>query len=63
MVGNITCKYVNNMAFGSQDQLAEWIKSGTVAGGEAPTIDRTLRLSVPIHKIKMSLVYARPSRE
>jgi len=61
---NITLTCSNNMVFfGSKDHLAEWIKSETAAGGEALTIDQTLRLSVPIYKTKMSLDYARPSRE
>jgi hypothetical protein len=34
-----------------------------VTGGEALTIEQTLRLSVPIYEDKMSLDYARPSRE
>jgi hypothetical protein len=58
----LTCS--NNMVFfSSKNHLAEWIKSGTVSGGEALTIDQTIRLSVPIYETKMSLDYARPSRE
>lgn len=49
--------------FNSKYHLAEWIKSGAVSGGEALTIDQTLRLSVPLYETKMSLDYARPSRE
>jgi hypothetical protein len=49
--------------FSSKDHLAEWMKSGNVTGGEALTIEQTLRLSLPIYKTKMSLDYARPSRE
>ena len=58
----LTCS--NNMVFfSSKDHLAEWIKSGGSTGGEALTIEQTLRLSVPIYKNKMSFDYARPSRE
>jgi Alkylmercury lyase len=61
---NITLTCANNMVFfSSNDHLAEWIKSGTSTGGEALTIEQTLRLSVPIYRTKMSLDYARPSRE
>ena len=58
----LTCS--NNMVFfSSKNHLAEWMKSGNVTGGEALTIEQTLRLSVPIYETKMSLDYARPSRE
>ena len=58
----MTC--ANNMVFFSaKDHLVEWIKSGSTTGGEALTIEQTLRLSVPIYKTKMSLDYARPSRK
>jgi hypothetical protein len=58
----LTCS--NNMVFfSSKNHLAEWINSGSQKGGEALTIEQTLRLSVPIYKTKMSLDYARPSRE
>jgi hypothetical protein len=61
---NITLTCANNMVFfSSKDHLVEWIKSGSSTGGEALTIEQTLRLSVPIYKTKMSLDYARPSRE
>jgi hypothetical protein len=58
----LTCS--NNMVFfSSRNHLAEWVKSGNVTGGEALTIEQTLRLSLPIYKTKMSLDYVRPSRE
>ena len=58
----LTCS--NNMVFfSSKHHLADWIKSTAATGGEALTIDQTLRLSVPIYETKMSLDYARPSRE
>jgi hypothetical protein len=58
----LTCS--NNMVFfSSKDHLDEWKRRGSVTGGEALTIEQTLRLSVPIYKDKMSLDYARPSRE
>jgi len=58
----LTCS--NNMVFfSSKDHLAEWIKSGVSTGGEALTIEQTLRLSVPIYENKMTLDYGRPSRE
>jgi len=58
----LTCS--NNMVFfSSKNHLAEWMKSVNVTGGEALTIEQTLRLSLPIYKTKMSLDYARPSRE
>jgi hypothetical protein len=61
---NIVLTCSNNMVFfSSKDHLAEWMRTGSVAGGEALTVDQTLRLSVPIYKEKMSLDYARPSRE
>jgi len=61
---NIVLTCSNNMVFfSSKNHLAEWMKSGNVTGGEALTIEQTLRLSLPIYKTKMSLDYARPSRE
>jgi hypothetical protein len=58
----LTCS--NNMVFfSSKDHLDEWKRTGSVTGGEALTVEQTLRLSVPIYKDKMSLDYARPSRE
>jgi hypothetical protein len=58
----LTCS--NNMVFfSSKDHLADWIKSTPATGGEALTIEQTLRLSVPIYETKMNLDYARPSRE
>jgi len=61
---NIVLTCSNNMVFfSSKDHLADWIKSTAATGGEALTIDQTLRLSVPIYKTKMNLDYARPSRE
>jgi len=61
---NIVLTCSNNMVFfSSKDHLAEWMRTGSVAGGEALTADQTLRVSVPIYKEKMSLDYARPSRE
>ena len=58
----LTCS--NNMVFfSSKKHLAEWINSGSQTGGEALTIEQTLRLSVPIYRTKMSLDYVRPSRE
>ena len=60
---NIVLTCSNNMVFfSSKDHLAEWTR-GSVTRGEALTVDQTLRLSVPIYKDKMSLDYARPSRE
>ncbi len=49
--------------FGAKDHLAEWMRTGSITGGEPLTIDQTLRLSVPLYKEKMSLDYARPSRK
>ena len=61
---NIVLTCSNNMVFlSSKDHLADWIRSGAASGGEALTIEQTLKLSVPIYKTKMSLDYARPSRE
>ena len=61
---NIVLTCSNNMVFlSSKTHLDEWIKSGAAIGGEALTIDQTLRLSIPIYKTKMNLDYARPSRE
>jgi hypothetical protein len=61
---NIVLTCSNNMVFfSSKDHLAEWMRTGSFAGGERLTVDQTLRLSVPIYKEKMSLDYARPSRE
>lgn len=58
----LTCS--NNMVFfSSKDHLADWINSTATTGGEALTIDQTLRLSVPIYRTKMNIDYARPSRE
>ena len=61
---NIVLTCSNNMVFfSSKDHLAEWMGTGSFTRGEALTIDQTLRLSLPIYKEKMSLHYARPSRE
>ena len=61
---NIVLTCSNNMVFfSSKAHLAEWMRTGSVTGGEALTIDQTLRLSVPIYKEKMSLDYTRPSRD
>lgn len=58
----LTCS--NNMVFfSSKNHLAEWVKSDAAGGGEALTISQTVQLSVPIYRTKMSLDYARPSRE
>lgn len=61
---NIVLTCSNNMVFfSSRDHLAEWTKSSSQAGGEALTIEQTLKLSLPIYKNKMRLDYERPSRE
>jgi alkylmercury lyase-like protein len=61
---NIVLTCSNNMVFfSSKDHLSEWTKLSSQVGGEALTIDQTLQLSVPTYKNKMSLNYARPSRE
>jgi hypothetical protein len=61
---NIVLTCSNNMVFfSSRDHLAEWTNSNSQTGGEALTVEQTLRLSLPIYKNKMSLDYARPSRE
>src|SRR6266849_572267 len=58
----LTCS--NNMVFfSSKDHLTEWTNSNSLTGGEALTIEKTLRLSLPIYMNKMSLDYARPSRD
>jgi hypothetical protein len=49
--------------FSSKNHLDEWIKAGGPTEGEALTIEQTLRLSIPIYRNKMSIDYARPSRE
>ena len=61
---NIVLTCSNNMVFfSSKDHLSEWTNSNSLKGGEAVTIAQTLKLSVPIYKNKMTLDYARPSRE
>jgi hypothetical protein len=61
---NIVLTCSNNMVFfSSKDHLAEWINSSFQQGGEALTIEKTLRLSLPIYKTKMSLDYVRPSKD
>ena len=61
---NIVLTCSNNMVFfSSKDHLAEWTNSNSQTGGEALTIEKTLRLSLPIYKNKMSLDYSRPSRD
>lgn len=61
---NIVLTCSNNMVFfSSKNHLKEWLTSGAVTGGEALTIEQTMRLSLPIYKTKMSLDYARPSRD
>jgi len=58
----LTCS--NNMVFfSSKNHLTEWTNSSSPTRGEALTIEQTLKLSVPIYKNKMTLDYARPSRE
>ena len=58
----LTCS-TNMVFFSSKNHLAEWTNSNSPTGGEALTIEQTLKLSVPIYKNKMTLDYARPSRE
>ena len=61
---NIVLTCSNNMVFfSSKNHLAEWTSSNSLTGGEALTIEQTLKLSVPTYKTKMTLDYARPSRE
>ncbi|OLD56301.1 hypothetical protein AUI46_01490 [archaeon 13_1_40CM_2_52_13] len=61
---NIVLTCSNNMVFfSSKNHLAEWTNSNSPTGGEALTIEQTLKLSIPIYKNKMTLDYARPSRE
>ena len=61
---NIVLTCSNNMVFfSSKDHLAEWTNSSFQQGGEALTIQKTLRLSLPIYKNKMSLDYVRPSKD
>jgi hypothetical protein len=61
---NIVLTCSNNMVFfSSRDHLSDWAVSDSQTGGEALTIEQTLKLSMPIYKHKMSLDYARPSRE
>jgi hypothetical protein len=61
---NIVLTCSNNMVFfSSKDHLAEWTDPNSQTGGEALTIEKTLRLSLPIYKNKMSLDYSRPSRD
>jgi alkylmercury lyase-like protein len=58
----LTCS--NNMVFFSSDQhLDDWKKSNPVTGGEALTIEQTLKLSIPFYRDKMKIDYARPSRD
>jgi len=61
---NIVLTCSNNMVFfSSKNHLTEWTNSSSPTRGEALTIEQTLKLSVPIYKNKMTLDYARPSRE
>jgi hypothetical protein len=58
----LTCS--NNMVFFSSIQhLGDWKKSNSITGGEALTIEQTLKLSIPFYRDKMKIDYARPSRE
>src|SRR5712691_5580209 len=60
---NIVLTCSNNMVFfSSKNHLAEWTSSNSLTGGEALTIEQTLKLSVPIYKTKMTLDYADPQR-
>lgn len=57
-----TCS--NNMTFfSSKEHLAEWEQAGHDRKGEAITLEKTLKLSVPIYKEKMNIDYARPAKE
>ncbi len=49
--------------FSSQKHLEDWAKSNSIGGGEALTIEQTLKLGIPFYLTKMNLDYARPSRE
>jgi hypothetical protein len=61
---NIVLTCSNNMVFfSSKSHLADWTKQSSQVGGEALTIEQTLKLSVPIYRTKMSLDYTRPSRD
>lgn len=56
-----TCS--NNMTFfSSKDHLQEWLQAGQDEGGEAITLEKTMKLSVPIYKEKMGIDYARPAK-
>ncbi len=56
-----TCS--NNMTFFSSiEHIQEWLQAGQDEGGEAITIEKTLKLSVPIYKEKMNIDYARPAK-
>jgi len=56
-----TCS--NNMTFfSSREHLQEWLKTGQDEGGEVITLEKTLKLSVPIYKEKMNIDYARPTK-
>jgi hypothetical protein len=58
----LTCS--NNMVFFSSHQhLDDWRKSNSATGGEALTIEQTLKLSIPFYHDKMSIDYTRPSRD
>ena len=58
----MTCS--NNMVFfSSRQHLDDWKKSNPVTGGEALTIEQTLKLSIPFYRDKTKIDYARPSRD
>gem|GEM_PF-1066518 len=58
----LTCS--NNMVFfSSRQHLDDWKKSNPVTGGEALTIEQTLKLSIPFYRDKTKIDYARPSRD
>src|SRR2546425_12311790 len=51
---NIVLTCSNNMVFfSSKNHLSEWTNSNSPTGGEALTIEQTLRLSIPIYKNQM----------
>ncbi len=61
---NIVLTCANNMVFvSSRRHLDDWLKENPDLRGETLSLEQTLKISVRIYKEKMTIDYARPSKE
>ncbi|MEM3637295.1 MAG: alkylmercury lyase family protein [Conexivisphaerales archaeon] len=61
---NIVITCANHMVFfSSRKHLDDWLEKNPSLGGEALSLDQTLKISIPIYRNKMRLDYARPTKD